>query len=285
MLLQREILRVNGVELCVEAIGEDADPALLMIMGAQASMDWWEDELCERLAAGGRRVIRYDQRDTGQSTSYEAGAPAYTYADLVDDAVGILDALDVERAHVAAMSMGGGVGQLLALDHAGRVASLTMISTAPAPPGPADPDLPTMDDDARARFAAIEEPDWTDRRAVIGYGVETARAAAGDPATLDERRTRALWERVLDRTTNIAATMTNHFEIEGPGRIRERLGEIGVPTLVIHGRRDPFIPFGNGEALAREIPGSRLLALDGVGHELPPSSWDIVVPAVLEHTS
>ncbi|HLM31662.1 MAG TPA: alpha/beta hydrolase [Solirubrobacterales bacterium] len=285
MLIQREILRVNGVELCVEAIGEEADPALLLIMGAQASMDWWEDEFCERLAAGGRRAIRYDQRDTGQSTSYEPGAPAYTYRDLVDDAIGILDVLEVERGHVAAMSMGGGAAQLIALDHPDRVSSLTLIATAPAPPGPADPDLPTMSEDARARFAAIEEPDWTDRRAVIEYGVETARASVGDPATFDEQRMRALWDRVLDRTTNIAATMANHFEIEGPGRIRERLGDIDVPTLVIHGRQDPFIPFGNGEALAREIPGARLLALDDVGHELPQSSWDIVVPALLEHTA
>ena len=108
-------------------------------------MDWWEDDFCARLAAGPRFVIRYDHRDTGQSVSYAPGAPGYTGDDLVADAIGVLDALGVDRAHVVGQSMGGALAQVLALEHPGRVASLTLIATSPA--GPGEPDLP--DDDRR----------------------------------------------------------------------------------------------------------------------------------------
>src|ERR687887_1422948 len=128
-------------------------------MGSGASMDWWEDEFCERLAAGSRLVIRYDHRDTGRSISYEPGAPEYTFADLVDDAVGLLDSLGVARAHLVGMSMGGAIAQLAALNHPERVASLTLISTSA---GPGDPDLPGPSDQLRGRFAAPPPaPDWS----------------------------------------------------------------------------------------------------------------------------
>src|SRR5688500_10114040 len=136
-----KMVRANGVDLCVEAFGDPTDPALLLIMGSSASMDWREDELCRRLA-GSRFVIRYDQRDTGRSVTYPAGAPPYTMHDLAADAVGVLDAFGLARAHVVGMSMGGAVAQLVALDHADRVMSLTLIATAAAGPGPDDPDLP-----------------------------------------------------------------------------------------------------------------------------------------------
>jgi len=124
-------VRANGVELCVETFGDAADPAILLIAGAQGSMLSWEDEFCERLASGARHVIRYDQRDTGRSVTYEPGKPGYTGRDLVDDAVAILDVLEVERAHVVGISAGGGVGQELGLLYPDRVASLTLISTSP----------------------------------------------------------------------------------------------------------------------------------------------------------
>ena len=117
--------------------GEPADPAILLISGAECSMDWWEDEFCELLAAGRRFVIRYDQRDTGQSITYPPGAPEYDGTDLTEDAVGVLDALGRERAHIVGMSSGGGIGQELALLHADRVVTLTLISTSPVGPRPA----------------------------------------------------------------------------------------------------------------------------------------------------
>jgi pimeloyl-ACP methyl ester carboxylesterase len=272
----------NGVELCVQTFGDPESPAILLIGGAASSMDWWEDEFCERLASGPRFVIRYDLRDTGQSVSYEPGAPQYGGLDLVADAVGVLDAFRVARAHVVGISMGGGIAQRLALDHADRVASLTLIATSPG-----GPDLPAMSDELASHFAQpAPEPDWSDRAAVIDYIVEGERPFAGSHQ-VGEESVRALVGRIVDRTVNIASSMTNHWILEGGGEpMRPRLGEITAPTLVLHGTEDPLFPYGHAEALAAEIPGARLLPLEGVGHEVPPRPvWDKVVAAMLDHTA
>jgi pimeloyl-ACP methyl ester carboxylesterase len=137
------IIRANGVDLCLQTFGHRANPTILLIMGGASSMDWWEDGFCERLTAGSRFVIRYDHRDTGRSISYEPGAAPYSLRDLAEDAVGLLDALGLESAHLVGMSVGGWIGQLVALDHPDRVASLTLISTSPTA-WPGDPDLPEM---------------------------------------------------------------------------------------------------------------------------------------------
>jgi pimeloyl-ACP methyl ester carboxylesterase len=273
---------VNGVELCVQTFGDSANPAILLIAGAASPMDWWEDELCERLASGQRFVIRYDLRDTGQSVTYEPGAPQYTGLDLVDDAARVLDALRVSRAHVVGISMGGDIAQRLALDHADRVASLTLMSTSPGGSG-----LPAMSEQLRARFEEPQpEPDWSDRDAVIAYMVEDLRAYAGT-LPFDEGRMRVLAGRIFDRTVNIESTMKNHFLVEGGGEpMRPRLQGLTAPTLVVHGTEDPLFPLGHGEALAAAIPGARLLAIEGMGHEVPPRAvWDRVVPALLGHTA
>ena len=271
-------MQVNGVDLCVETFGRPDDPAILLVMGAGASMDWWQDDFCARLAAGPRYVIRYDHRDTGQSTSYPPGEPGYTGDDLVADAAALLAGLGVRRAHVVGQSMGGALAQLIALDHPECVASLTLAATSPAGP---DDDLPPMSDEASAVFAAIAEPDWSDRAAVIEYLTEQWRASAGRSRPFDEDETRALSARVVDRTTNMESSMKNAYAAEGSGRWRERLGGLDVPTLVVHGTEDPVFPLGHGEALAREIPGAELLVLEGGGHELARRDWDVVVPAIL----
>jgi pimeloyl-ACP methyl ester carboxylesterase len=276
------IVNANGVELCVETFGAPADPAVLLIMGAAASMDWWEDDFCARLAAGPRFVVRYDHRDTGRSVSYPPGAPGYTGDDLIADAVGVLDALDVGSAHVVGLSMGGAFAQLLALEHPERVASLTLVATSPA--GPGEPDLPDMTAEGRAAFGQASEPEWSDRAAVIDYATQLARACASRSRPFDEQAMRELWGRVLDRTTDIESSMKNHYAVDGGGRWRERLGEIDAPTLVVHGTEDPLFPHAHGEALAREIPGAELLTLEGSGHELARRDWDVVVPAILRLT-
>ena len=169
------MVRANGVDLCVETFGDPADPAILLIAGASSSMDWWEKGFCERLASGHRSVIRYDLRDTGRSVTYEPGAPPYTLGDLADDAAGVLAALDVASAHVVGMSMGGGVAQVLALDHPDRVASLALIATSPSG---RDPDLPDMAEETGAEFAAAATPDWSDRTAVLDYQLHLGRVSA-----------------------------------------------------------------------------------------------------------
>ena len=275
------IVRANGVELGGETFGDEEDPAILLVAGAASSMDWWEDEVCELLASGGRFVVRFDLRDTGRSVTYPPGEPGYGGLDLVADAVGILDALGIARAHVVGISMGGGIAQRLALDHSDRVASLTLMSTSTG-----DPDLPPMSAELAAAFADPTVPDWTDREAVIDYIVGGLRPFAGSYG-VDEGRARAIASRIVDRTTDIASTMTNHWILEGGGEpMRPRLGEIAVPTLVLHGTDDPLFPLAHGEALAVEIPGARLVPLPGVGHEHPPAPvWDLVVTAILEHTA
>jgi pimeloyl-ACP methyl ester carboxylesterase len=278
---QPTMVLANGVELCVQTFGDPESPAILLIGGAATSMDWWEEEFCERLASGPRFVIRYDLRDTGQSVSYEPGAPQYGGPDLVTDAVGLLDALRLARAHVVGMSMGGGIAQRLALHHADRVASLTLIATSPG-----GADLPPMSDELRAWFEEPPpEPDWSDRQAVVDYIVEDLRQHAGT-LPFDEEEMRAFAGRIVDRTVNIASSMKNHYLLEGDEPVGPRLGELTAPTLVLHGTEDPLFPYGHAEALAAEIPGARLLPLKGMGHELPPRPiWDQVVAAILDHTA
>jgi pimeloyl-ACP methyl ester carboxylesterase len=278
---QPTMVLANGVELCVQTFGDPESPAILLIGGAATSMDWWEEEFCERLASGPRFVIRYDLRDTGQSVSYEPGPPQYGGPDLVTDAVGLLDALRLARAHVVGMSMGGGIAQRLALDHADRVASLTLIATSPG-----GADLPPMSDELRAWVEEPPpEPDWSDRQAVVDYIVEDLRQHAGT-LPFDEEEMRAFAGRIVDRTVNIASSMKNHYLLEGDEPVGPRLGELTAPTLVLHGTEDPLFPYGHAEALAAEIPGARLLPLKGMGHELPPRPiWDQVVAAILDHTA
>ncbi|HWE90004.1 MAG TPA: alpha/beta fold hydrolase [Pseudonocardiaceae bacterium] len=282
-----QIFAVNGVRLCAQTFGDPADPAILLISGAAGSMDYWEDDFCDRLANGLRFVIRYDHRDTGQSTSYPAGQPGYGLPDLADDALGLLDALSVPRAHVVGISMGGMIGQLLAIEHPDRVATLTLMSSTPGGPGgPANPDLPPITEKMRAAFAAPRpEPDWADRDAAIERLVDGQLTAAGTQGW-DEARLRAVAGRVFDRTITMAANQTNHYQMDGGTPMRSRLGEIAAPTLVLHGTEDPMFPYGHAEASAREIPHTQLVPLEGVGHQMPPpQTWDVVIPAILKHTS
>ena len=276
---------INGVELCVDTVGNPADPAVLLIMGAAASMDRWELPFCERLAAG-RFVIRYDHRDVGGSTTCPPGEPDYTGDDLCADALAVLDHLGVERAHLVGMSMGGGIAQTLVADHPERVISVTLISTSPADGGGPDrPSLPGMSDELRAVFAddtPAPEPDWSDRAAVVEHQLAAERPYAGTRG-LDEAATRELLGHVYDRTVNLASG-GNHFLVDSRPARPGRLADVRVPALVIHGSADPMLPLPHGEQLAREIPGARLLVIEGMGHEVPRWAWDEILPAVIAHT-
>ena len=263
------MIDADGALLCTEAFGDPAHPPVLLIMGMAASMLWWEDDLCTALAAGGRFVIRYDHRDTGRSTTCPPGRPDYSGDDLVADAAHVLDGYGIAKAHVVGVSMGGALVQLLALDFPDRVASIVLISTSPA--GPA-PDLPPPTDAYRA-FAA-EAPDDP---------VAEVRVLNGD-RPFDEARVRSLVARDIARARN-SESAQNHMLLEGGEPWRDRLGTIAVPTLVIHGTADALFPLGHGRALADEIPGARLLVLDGAGHVLDPADHETVVRAILDHTS
>jgi pimeloyl-ACP methyl ester carboxylesterase len=245
-------------------------------------MDRWEGPFCERLAAARRYVIRYDHRDTGASTTYPPGLPGYTGDDLVADALAILDHLGIERAHLAGLSMGGGIVQRIAVEHPERVLTITLMSTSPA--GTGGPQLPPMSDELHAVFHGEPppEPDWSDREAAIEYLLDGERPYAGSRG-LDDEATRALLGRVYDRSTSMPSA-NNHFMLDGTEMPYARLAEIAVATLVIHGTDDPLFPLPHGEALTRAIPGAELLVIDGLGHELPPWAWDEVLDALIAIT-
>jgi len=274
------MVEANGVELCTESFGDPADPPILLVMGMGGSMLWWEEGFCRVLAGGGRFVIRYDHRDTGRSVTFERGRPGYTAADLVGDAVGVLDAYGIAAAHVVGVSMGGALAQLLALDFPERVASLVLISTSRAVPG--DRPLPPSTDEF-ARFVATVEVDWSDAASVIEYLVDYSRVLAGGRRPFDEAALRELARRDVERARDFAAAQ-NHDALAGDERSREPLSSVMARTLVIHGTADPMFPLAHGAALAEEIPGARLLPLEGAGHGVDRADWDTVARAILEHT-
>ncbi|MHA6622076.1 alpha/beta fold hydrolase [Pseudonocardia sp. DLS-67] len=280
-------VRDGEVTLCVEGIGAPSDPPLLLVGGNSGSMDFWDDELCARFAAGGRYVIRYDPRDTGRSAQWPAGKPGYDGVDLAEDVLRVLDGLGIASAHLIGVSSGGAIAQRAAVEHPGRVRTLTLVATSIGGPASVSwDDLPPSTEAVQASFAQpASEPDWADREAVISYVVAEERVFAGTlPA--DEERLAAIVRRAFDRTPDMAAAWKNHWIAE-PGRsVQAGIGTIAAPTLVLHGTADPLFPYGHGEALAAEIPGARLVPLRGMGHQMPPPQvWDVLVTEVLGHTS
>ncbi|MFI5670852.1 alpha/beta fold hydrolase [Streptomyces sp. NPDC051704] len=276
------VIEVGGVRLCAEAFGDAGHPPVLLVMGAGASMLWWDEEFCRVLAGGGRFVIRYDHRDTGRSLTYEPGHPGYTGADLVGDAARVLDAYGVRAAHVVGVSAGGALAQRFALGHASRVLSLVLISTSSAVSGGgrvlAPPTAELM------RFLSTVQADWSDADSVVAYQVDFARLLAGGRRPFDEEAVRALVRRDIGRAHDFAAAR-NHDLLPDGELPSAPLSSIAVPTLVIHGTADPMFPLPHGEALAEEIPGARLLALRDAGHGVERADWGAIVPAILEHTA
>jgi pimeloyl-ACP methyl ester carboxylesterase len=274
------MVEANGVEICTESFGEPAAPPILLVMSVGGSMLWWEEGFCRLLARGGRFVIRYDHRDTGRSITYEPGRPAYTGADLVADAAGVLAAYGIPAAHVVGVSAGGALAQLLALGFPARVLSLVLISTSPATPG--ERQLPPATERYQ-RFVATAEVNWSDERSVIEYFVGYAGMLAGGERPFDEAGARELVRRDVERAHNIAAS-DNHGSIPEGDVSRAPLSSITVPTLVIHGTADPMFPLEHGQALAEEIRGATLLPLERAGHGVERADWEAIVRAILAHT-
>jgi pimeloyl-ACP methyl ester carboxylesterase len=278
--MSERMIEAKGVELCTESFGDPADPPVLLVMGIGASMLWWEEGFCRMLADGGRFVIRYDHRDTGRSVTYEPGRPEYTGADLVADAVGVLDAYDIPAAHVVGVSAGGAFAQLLALDLSDRVLSLVLISTSRAVGGGRELPPPTEE---FGRFVSTARVDWSDVGSVIDHQVDYARVLAGGERPFDEAAIRRLVRREVERAGDFRAAQ-NHDVLAGGEPSHEPLSSITVPTLVIHGSADPMFPLEHGAAVAQEIPDARLLTLEGAGHGVYRADWETIVSAILEHS-
>ena len=210
-------------------------------------------------------------------------APAYTLRDLAADAAALADTLGGPPAHLAGIGVGGMVAQVAALDHPGAFSALTLAGTRPVAPGKPDADLPDHDTATMKRLFALPMPDWADREAVAKFAAARAEIRGDNPVAA-----RAIGARIWDRTPGTAppVQMANQLglvfsKLKCKPRWRERLSEIAVPTLVVHGRRDPFFPVGNGEAIAREIPGARLLVLEEAATAIPDAAAGEVAEAML----
>ena len=274
-------VRAHGLVLGIESFGREDDPLVLLIGGT--TMLSWPGVLCERLASGGRRVVRYDLRDSGASTTLDPENPAYDLRDLAADAVALVETLGAGTAHLGGIGVGGMVAQVAALNHPDMFSALTLVGTRPVAPGPVDDDLPDHDGAVMGAMFARPQPDWTDRDAVAAFAAEGAEPMGNDP-----QQARATAARIWDRTPSgdPAVHQANQLgmvfsRIDCAPRWRERLGELDMPTLVVHGRADPFFPVGNGEVLAAEIPGAQLLVLDDMGTALRHAAADEVAAAML----
>ncbi|KYC37842.1 streptothricin acetyltransferase [Scytonema hofmannii PCC 7110] len=271
----------NGVRLFSESFGTPNDPPILLIMGAMASAVWWAEDFCCQMAALGRYVIRYDHRDTGRSTSYESGHIHYSVEDLADDAFCVLNGYGIQSAHLVGMSLGGFLAQLMTLKRPQRVKSLTLIASEPL--AETDPTIPGIDPSVLEYHAKASELDWANREAVIEYQIGAWRLISGSAHPFDESAIRELAGADFDRTPNLMTTF-NHALLQGGEKWFNRLHEIAVPTLVIHGTEDCVLPYAHSLVLQAEIQDAVLLPLPGTGHELHRVDWSVILEAIEKHT-
>ncbi|MEN7548070.1 alpha/beta hydrolase [Rapidithrix thailandica] len=277
---KEQILQANGVKLCIETFGDPSHPAILLNMGAMASMLWWPADFCQQLAERGYFVIRYDSRDVGRSQSYTPGESYYTIMDLVADTYAILDACKVEKAHYVGMSMGGYLSEIAALQTPERVLSLTLISTTSY--GASDPGLTYMNETLNQYFAKSAEVDWSDKEAVVHFRMEGARLMNGKGRTFPKKEARILAEMEFDRASNIQS-MLNHALLTGGEEYYDRAKDITQPVLIIHGSDDPVLPFAHAMYLHKEIEHSKLLYLKGAGHEIHQADWAAMIDGISGH--
>lgn len=283
----------NGIEVFHETFGSPDDPALLLVSGFGAQMISWPVGMCERLAVGGRFVIRFDNRDTGLSTHLdgvkvdigavlaasagqgEMPAVPYTLSTMADDAFGLLSALNIERAHVVGASMGGMIAQTMAIEHPERVLTMTSIMSTSG-----EPDFFRSAPEANA---ALLSPAPVEREANIAQAVDRARLWSSrrwfDPAAAAAAAAAA-----YDRAFYPEGTGRQMAAIRASGHRADGLRRLQVPTLVIHGRDDTLITPAGGIRTAELVPGARLLLLEDMGHDRPEPLWPVLCDAILSHT-
>jgi len=271
----------NGdITLATETFGTPSDgPAVLLVMGATASMLSWPDAFCQALAEAGLFVIRFDHRDTGQSTARPFGTTSDTVEDLVTDVFAIAEAYGLSRYHLVGMSLGGYITQMIASDPPPQLASITLIASEPL--GWDGAELPTLPPEFFAHVGGLADLDWSNRAEVIDFLVEITRLSTGT-APYDPAAARADVERLVEYAPNVAS-MFNHASLTTREDWTGAYARIKVPTLVVHGALDPLLPLPNGEALAGHIAGARLVVLPNTGHELPPHALPILTEAIAAH--
>ena len=277
--MTEKIIRFNDVHICTESFGEINNPTILLIMVATASMIYWEEEFCKRLSNQGFHIIRYDNRDVGKSITYEYGHPEYTFEDLADDAIQVLDAYKVDKAHIVGMSMGGIITQIIALKHPSRVLTISLIMTSNF-----DSSLPKKDNKVTKALSELKIRNWQDKDEVVECFIKKSKVLIGSKHIFDEEKIRRLNEEEFDRAINLQS-MENHGFIKGWGSYLSRTNEINAPTLVIHGTEDTIIPYEHGIHLSEVIPNAVLVTLEGTGHELHHNDWDEIINAISKHAT
>jgi pimeloyl-ACP methyl ester carboxylesterase len=285
--MAEERARANGVEIACETIGDPSNPTLLLVMGLGTQLIHWDTELCELFAERGFHVIRFDNRDAGRSTHINKPVPnlmramaglridaPYLLDDMADDAFGLLDHFGIEAAHVAGVSMGGMIAQTMAIRRPERVLSLASIMSTTGERWVGRPKL-------RVWGVLLREAP-RDREAAVEYFVRVFRMIGSKGFPVDEDRIRALAAEAYDRGHSPAGTGRQLAAIMASGDRTERLRELRMPTVVFHGTSDPLVPFRGGRATAEAIPDARLIAIPGMGHDLPREVWPRLVDAVAD---
>jgi pimeloyl-ACP methyl ester carboxylesterase len=277
----------NGIEIVYETIGDPSDPPLLLVMGLGMQLIHWDDELCELLASRGFRVIRFDNRDAGLSTQIDARVPnmaramaglkveaPYLLDDMAADTIGLLDHLGIEAAHLVGASMGGMIAQSVAIAYPERVLSLTSIMATTGERRVGRPKLRV--------WGVLARRAPRDKDAYVEYFVRVFKLIGSKGFPSDEGRIRELAAASYERAHRPAGTARQLAAIMASGDRTEKLRRVQVPTTVFHGRADPLVPFRAGRATAEAIPGARLVAIPGMGHDLPREVWPRLVDEIAE---
>jgi pimeloyl-ACP methyl ester carboxylesterase len=286
---------VNGVEIAWDSFGDPSAPPLILIMGLGAQMVAWDNAFCARLAeAGGHRVIRFDNSDIGHSTHLShlgipdiqalmlqvmAGKPLavpYTLRDMAEDCIGLLDALGIARAHIVGASMGGAIGQEMAIHHPERMRSFTSIMSTTG-----DPTLPPPTPEA---MAVLFSPTPLSFDAYLPHYKKIWRVLRGPDFPLDEARDTERAQLTFLRGLNPSGVARQLAAILASGNCKPALRDVRVPTLVIHGDADPLVPVACGVDVADAIAGAQLLRIPRMGHALPISMWPQIIDAIAAHT-
>lgn len=286
----------NGMKLAYDSFGDAAAQPLVLVMGLGTQMIAWDEAFCEQLVARGYRVIRFDNRDIGQSTHLAAaglpdvgkllaqalsGVPVnpasvpYTLADMAQDTVGLLDALGIDSAHIVGASMGGAIAQEVALRHAKRVRTLVSIMATSGAP-----DLPPPRPEA---LQVLLTPTPTDRAGYVARHQQVMKVLRAGRNAQEEALDAPRAERAFERGLNPAGYARQLAAIIASGSRRERLATVRTPTLVIHGDADPLVPIECGRDVARSVPGARMVTVPGMGHALPRATWTPIIDAIAEH--
>ncbi|HLZ00596.1 MAG TPA: alpha/beta hydrolase [Bradyrhizobium sp.] len=288
-----QLARANGIDICYEIFGAaDAEP-MLLIMGLGAQMVLWDDAFCEQLAARGFRVIRFDNRDIGQSSKLSGGkrltalellklrllripvAAPYRLRDMAQDTVALMDALHIRTAHLVGASMGGMIAQEIAITFPERVRSLTSITSTTG-----NPRVPPPTKEASAMLMA---PPPQTRDEYITRFAQNWRILRAGSFPEDEALDRSRAERTWDRGLNPAGVGRQLRAVLASGSRKARLRNVKAPTLVIHGTVDPLVHPMGGRDTAASIPGARLMMVEGMGHALPLPLWPQIIDAIDKH--